>query len=145
MRVVLANLTGGEGFISKDTVVGGYGSRLRPFSRVTPVISEVKRRFHDVPSVQLAYLAALAARPGHEVRFTRGRARGRRRRHRALVARRSPPRDGVGRRDARTRRAGRIRRLGRVEDAGAVRAHADFLVDGGARGRVRAGCSPGSA
>lgn len=35
MRVLLADLKGGDGFIGKDTVAGGYGSRLRPFSRVT--------------------------------------------------------------------------------------------------------------
>ena len=62
--------SGGDGFIGKDTVAGGYGSRLRPFSRVTRVISRVRREFHDVPSVQLAYLAALAAEHGHEVRYT---------------------------------------------------------------------------
>ena len=72
MRVVLADIKGGEGFIGKDTVAGGYGSRLRPFSRVTRVISFLKRRFHDVPSVHLAYLAALAAEAGHEVRYTHG-------------------------------------------------------------------------
>ena len=72
MRVVLADIKGGEGFIGKDTVAGGYGSRLRPFSRVTHVISFLKRRFHDVPSVHLAYLAALAAEAGHEVRYTQG-------------------------------------------------------------------------
>ena len=72
MRVVLADIKGGEGFIGKDTVAGGYGSRLRPFSRVTHVISFLKRRFHDVPSVHLAYLAALAAEAGHDVRYTHG-------------------------------------------------------------------------
>jgi radical SAM superfamily enzyme YgiQ (UPF0313 family) len=72
MRVVLADIKGGEGFIGKDTVAGGYGSRLRPFSRVTHVISFIKRRFHDVPSVHLAYLAALAAEAGHDVRYTQG-------------------------------------------------------------------------
>jgi len=71
MRVVLADLHGLEGFVSKDTIVGGYGSRLMPFSRVTTVISKIKRRFHDVLSVQMAYLAALAARAGHDVVFTR--------------------------------------------------------------------------
>jgi radical SAM superfamily enzyme YgiQ (UPF0313 family) len=71
MRVVLADLHGREGFVSKDTIVGGYGSRLTPFSRVTTVISKLKRRFHDVLSVQMAYVAALAARAGHEVVFTR--------------------------------------------------------------------------
>jgi radical SAM superfamily enzyme YgiQ (UPF0313 family) len=71
MRIVLADLRGRDGFVSKDTVAGGYGSRLRPFSKVTELVSMVKHRTHDVPSVQLAYLAALAAANGHEVRATR--------------------------------------------------------------------------
>src|SRR5919202_6831347 len=72
MRVVLADLKSSRGFVSKDTVVGGYGSRLDPFSRVTTVISYVKKKFHDVPSVHMAYIAAILARAGHEVRWTRG-------------------------------------------------------------------------
>jgi len=72
MRIVLADLKGGEGFTSKDTVAGGYGSRLRPFSRVTSVVARVKREFHDLPSVHLAYVAAIAARAGHEVVATAG-------------------------------------------------------------------------
>ncbi len=71
MRIVLADLAGKSGFVSKDTVAGGYGSRLRPFSRVTQIYSSLKRRFHDVPSVHLAYLAAIADRAGHEVVYTR--------------------------------------------------------------------------
>lgn len=71
MRIVLADLRGCDGFVSKDTVVGGYGSRLTPFSRMTAVLYHVKRRFHDVPSVQMAYLAAIAAQSGHDVVFTR--------------------------------------------------------------------------
>lgn len=67
MRVVLADLKGGDGFISKDTVAGGYGSRLRPFSKVTHVISGLKGWFHDLPSVHLAYAAALAKNAGHTV------------------------------------------------------------------------------
>lgn len=67
MRIVLADLKGGNGFISKDTVAGGYGSRLRPFSKVTSIVAGIKRGFHDMPSVQLAYAAALAARAGHTV------------------------------------------------------------------------------
>jgi radical SAM superfamily enzyme YgiQ (UPF0313 family) len=67
MRIVLADIKGGDGFISKDTVVGGYGSRLKPFSRVTRVIARMKSSFHDMPSVHLAYVGALAARAGHEV------------------------------------------------------------------------------
>jgi radical SAM superfamily enzyme YgiQ (UPF0313 family) len=67
MRIVLADLKGGEGFISKDTVAGGYGSRLRPFSKVTSIVASLKRHFHDLPSVHLAYAAAIAARAGHTV------------------------------------------------------------------------------
>src|SRR5438034_658659 len=70
MRVVLADLKGTTGFVSKDTVAGGYGSRLRPFSRVTSVMARLKRRLHAPPSVQMAYLAALAAERGHEVTWT---------------------------------------------------------------------------
>ena len=70
MRVVLADLKGRTGFVSKDTVAGGYGSRLRPFSRVASVMGRVKRRLHAPPSVQMAYVAALAAERGHDVIWT---------------------------------------------------------------------------
>jgi anaerobic magnesium-protoporphyrin IX monomethyl ester cyclase len=70
MRVVLADLKGTSGFVSKDTVAGGYGSRLRPFSRVADIVCRIKRRLHAPPSVQMAYLAALAAENGHNVRWT---------------------------------------------------------------------------
>src|SRR6478736_5110532 len=73
MRIVLADLKGGEGFISKDTVVGGYGSRLRPFSKVTRVVAALKRRVHDLPSVHPGYAAAIAGHAGHEVVSSRGR------------------------------------------------------------------------
>src|ERR1051325_6280554 len=72
MRVVLADLKSSRGFVSKDTVVGGYGSRLDPFSRVTAVMAFLKQKFHDVPSVHMAYVAAILARAGHEVVWTRG-------------------------------------------------------------------------
>src|SRR5215470_7438093 len=72
MRVVLADLKSDRGFVSKDTVVGGYGSRLDPFTRVTSVIAYLKKQFHDVPSVHMAYVAAILARAGHEVIWTRG-------------------------------------------------------------------------
>src|SRR3954470_457771 len=71
MRVVLADLKSNRGFVSKDTVVGGYGSRLDPFSRVTRAAAYIKKQFHDVPSVHMAYLAAILARAGHEVKWTR--------------------------------------------------------------------------
>jgi radical SAM superfamily enzyme YgiQ (UPF0313 family) len=72
MRVVLADVKSDRGFVSKDTVVGGYGSRLNPFTRVTSVMSYIKKQFHDVPSVHMAYVAAILARAGHEIRWTRG-------------------------------------------------------------------------
>lgn len=72
MRVVLADLVSDRGFVSKDTVVGGYGSRLNPFSRVTGIIASLKKQFHDVPSVHMAYAAAILSRGGHEVVWTRG-------------------------------------------------------------------------
>src|SRR6185503_6938302 len=72
MRVDLADLKSPRGFVSKDTVVGGYGSRLDPFSRVTSVVSYIKKQFHDVPSIHMAYIAAILARGGHQVIWTRG-------------------------------------------------------------------------
>jgi len=72
MRVVLADLKSANGFVSKDTVAGGYGSRLKPFSRVTSIVSSIKRRLHAPPSVQMAYLAAIAAAHEHEVLWTSG-------------------------------------------------------------------------
>jgi anaerobic magnesium-protoporphyrin IX monomethyl ester cyclase len=72
MRVVLADVKSDRGFVSKDTVVGGYGSRLDPFSRVTSIMAFLKKRFHDVPSVHMAYAAAILARAGHDVTWTRG-------------------------------------------------------------------------
>jgi anaerobic magnesium-protoporphyrin IX monomethyl ester cyclase len=71
MRVVLADLESDRGFTSKDTVVGGYGSRLDPFTRVTSVMAYLKKQFHDVPSVHMAYIAAILSRAGHEVVWTR--------------------------------------------------------------------------
>ena len=72
MRVLLVDLPGRDGVVSKDTVVGGYGSRLVPFCRVTSVIGAMKRRMHDVPSVQLAYIAGILAQYGHDVVWSRG-------------------------------------------------------------------------
>src|SRR6266508_275951 len=72
MRVVLADLRSPRGFVSKDTVVGGYGSRLDPFSRVTTVAAYLKKQFHDVPSIHMAYIASILGRAGHDVNWTRG-------------------------------------------------------------------------
>src|ERR1700751_5639500 len=72
MRVVLADLKSDRGFVSKDTVVGGYGSRLGPFTRGPFGIAHCQKKFNDVPSVHMAYLAAILARAGHDVKWTRG-------------------------------------------------------------------------
>jgi anaerobic magnesium-protoporphyrin IX monomethyl ester cyclase len=72
MRIVLADIRGGGGFLSKDTVVGGYGSRLRPFSKVTRVVARLKCGFHAMPSVHLAYAAGLAADAGHDIVVSSG-------------------------------------------------------------------------
>jgi radical SAM superfamily enzyme YgiQ (UPF0313 family) len=71
MRVVLADLEGAGGFVHKDTIVGGYGARLRPLSKVTALASALRRRLNDVPSITMGYLAAILAREGHDVAFTR--------------------------------------------------------------------------
>src|SRR4051812_42893726 len=72
MRVLLVDLPARDGVVSKDTVVGGYGSRLLPFTRVTHFIGALKRRMHDVQSVQLAYLAGVLSQYGHDVIWSRG-------------------------------------------------------------------------
>lgn len=72
MRIVLADLKGRKGFVSKDTVAGGYGSRFKPFSKTTAWVHLFKRQYHDTPSVHLAYIAAIFAQSGHDVVFTAG-------------------------------------------------------------------------
>jgi radical SAM superfamily enzyme YgiQ (UPF0313 family) len=66
-------LKGTGGLVTKDTVAGGYGSRLVPFSKVSAVVHFLKRRYINLPSVQMAYLAAICDKAGHEVVFTRER------------------------------------------------------------------------
>ena len=48
-------------------------------------MARLKAQFHDLPSVQMAYLAAIFARAGHEVRWTRGR-HGRRRSRASILS-----------------------------------------------------------
>src|SRR5262245_22824531 len=69
MRVVLADLRGRDEYVSKDSVAGGYGSRVTPFSRVIRTVAWFKERFITVPSGQLAYVAAIFADMRHEVVF----------------------------------------------------------------------------
>jgi anaerobic magnesium-protoporphyrin IX monomethyl ester cyclase len=75
MRVILADLKATKGLVAKDTVAGGYGSRLIPFSRVTHVYAHFKGRRLQVPSIQMGYLASIFARHDHEVIYmSRGQA-----------------------------------------------------------------------
>ena len=59
MRVVIADIKGRGGFVNKDTVVGGYGSRFRGFSWTTRWIERVRKLFQNVPSIHAGYLAAI--------------------------------------------------------------------------------------
>jgi len=71
MRVVIADLKGRGGFVNKDTVVGGYGSRFRGFSWTTRWIERVRKLFQNVPSIHAGYLAAIFEKAGHDVRITK--------------------------------------------------------------------------
>lgn len=70
MRVVIADLKGRGGFVNKDTVVGGYGSRFQGFSWTTRWIERARKLFQNVPSIHCGYLAAIFEKAGHEVRVT---------------------------------------------------------------------------
>ena len=73
MRIVLADVKSTAGLVTKDTVAGGYGSRMVPWSVCTKFYCYFKGQFHDHLSIQLAYIAAICARYGHQVEFTRGK------------------------------------------------------------------------
>src|SRR5437763_16666083 len=73
MRVVIADLKGRGGFVNKDTVVGGYGSRFRGFSWTTRWIERARKLYENVPSIHAGYLAAIFTQSGHRVRITRYR------------------------------------------------------------------------
>src|SRR6516162_9844199 len=70
MRVVIADLKGRGGFVNKDTVVGGYGSRFKGFSWTTNWIERARKLFQNVPSIHSGYLAAIFEQAGHDVRIT---------------------------------------------------------------------------
>lgn len=71
-KIILADVQSEDGYVNKDTVAGGYGSRFRSFSKITRVIEIAKKIYMNLPSIQLGYLAALFASAGHDVRVTRG-------------------------------------------------------------------------
>ncbi|MDX6713302.1 MAG: anaerobic magnesium-protoporphyrin monomethyl ester cyclase [Blastocatellia bacterium] len=69
--VVLADLSGKNGFVNKDTVAGGYGSRFRGDSVTTSIIQHARGIVQNVPGINVGYLAAIFAAAGHKVIHTR--------------------------------------------------------------------------
>ena len=69
--IVLADLRGKNGFVNKDTVAGGYGSRFTGDSFATRLGVHVRGIFQNVPSIHIGYLAAIFAAAGHRVIHTR--------------------------------------------------------------------------
>jgi radical SAM superfamily enzyme YgiQ (UPF0313 family) len=71
-RIILADLKGCGGYVNKDTVAGGYGSRFQGHSFVTRLEKNVRRVLQNLPSIHIGYLASIFANAGHEVLVTRG-------------------------------------------------------------------------
>ena len=69
--IVLADLRVKNGFVNKDTVAGGYGSRFTGDSFATRLGKHVRSVFQNVPSIHVGYLAAIFAAAGHKVIHTR--------------------------------------------------------------------------
>jgi radical SAM superfamily enzyme YgiQ (UPF0313 family) len=68
--IVIADLRGKHGAVSKDTVAGGYGSRFRGDSVTTRFAKNLRRVFLNLPSIHTGYLAAIFADAGHRVVVT---------------------------------------------------------------------------
>jgi anaerobic magnesium-protoporphyrin IX monomethyl ester cyclase len=66
-RIILADLKGRGGYVNKDTVAGGYGSRFQGHSFTTRFEKNVRRLLQNLPSIQIGYLASIFANVGHEV------------------------------------------------------------------------------
>src|SRR5947209_17295716 len=70
-KIILADLEGRGGYVNKDTVAGGFGSRFQGHSFTTRFEKNVRRVMQNLPSIQIGYLAAIFAAAGHEVVVTR--------------------------------------------------------------------------
>ena len=70
VRIILADLKAKNGFVNKDTVAGGYGSRFHGRSRTTKIVEMLRKLYQNLPSLQLGYLAAIFASAGHQVIIT---------------------------------------------------------------------------
>src|SRR5437016_2860426 len=73
-RIILADLKGRGGYVNKDTVAGGYGSRFQGHSFTTRFEKHVRRVMQNLPSIHIGYLASIFAAAGHEVIVTRSDA-----------------------------------------------------------------------
>lgn len=71
-RIILADLKGKRGYVNKDTVAGGYGSRFIGHSFTTRFEKNCRRILQNLPSIHVGYLAGIFAASGHEVIVTRG-------------------------------------------------------------------------
>jgi radical SAM superfamily enzyme YgiQ (UPF0313 family) len=69
-RIILADLRGRGGYVNKDTVAGGYGSRFQGHSFTTRFEKNVRRVLQNLPSIHTGYLASIFANAGHEVIVT---------------------------------------------------------------------------
>lgn len=69
---ILADLKAHSGFVNKDTVAGGYGSRFRADSVMTRLAKNVRSIFQNLPSIQLGYVASILSGAGHKVVYTQG-------------------------------------------------------------------------
>lgn len=70
-RIILVDLKGRGGYVNKDTVAGGYGSRFQGHSFTTRFEKNVRRMLQNLPSIHIGYLASIFANAGHEVIVTR--------------------------------------------------------------------------
>jgi len=70
-RIIIADLKGKGGFVNKDTIAGGYGSRFHGYSKTTRIALVLRRVFYNIPSITVGHLASIFASAGHEVVVTR--------------------------------------------------------------------------
>src|SRR5947209_20150650 len=66
-RIILADLNGRGGYVNKDTVAGGYGSRFQGHSFTTRFEKNLRRVLQNLPSIQIGYLSSIFADAGHKV------------------------------------------------------------------------------
>src|SRR5437016_10995232 len=73
-RIILADLKGRGGYVNKDTVAGGYGSRFQGHSFTTRFEKNLRRVLQNLPSIHIGYLSSIFAAAGHEGIVTRSEA-----------------------------------------------------------------------